>query len=144
MSLATWSPIAVTYYSAITYEVFTLLSEINVNPNLKYFLQFIKAQRYMLRWDQETFCLFPDTMTLNRIHWFLSHLYKLMDWDRGKVPCLGEKGNPLPTLVCAEIHRGFTQCQTMIKVHWSLANRPWSQLLLLKWSYFSICHYLKI
>lgn len=144
MSLATWCPITVTYYSAITYEVFTLLSEINVNPNLKYFLQFLKAQRHMLRRDQETFCLFPDTMTLNRIHWFCHTCINSWIETEEKYLVWVKKGNPLPTLVCAEIHRGFTQCQTMIKAHWSLANRPWSQLLLLKWSYFSICHYLKI
>lgn len=57
ISLATWSPTAVTNYSTITYEVFTLLSEINVNLNLKYFLQFLKAQRYvvMLRPGQVLF-----------------------------------------------------------------------------------------
>lgn len=110
ISLTTWSPKAVTYYSTVTYEVFSWLSEINVNPDLKYFLQFLKAQRYMvmLRSGQVLFVHRHHDIKWNPL--ILSQLYKLVDWTRGKVPCLGGKDNPLPALVCIEIHRGFTQC----------------------------------
>ncbi|OBS63726.1 hypothetical protein A6R68_07735, partial [Neotoma lepida] len=42
--------------STINYEEFILLSEINDNPNLKHFPQFLKAQRH------------TTLVELNRIH----------------------------------------------------------------------------